>query len=56
MSSYADDLDTPANKEFVKAWHEAYGPNSYPDFMSAATLGHHGRHLPRHQHAARQSR
>ena len=36
MSSYSDDLDTPGNKEFVKAWHEAYGPNSYPDFMSAA--------------------
>ena len=33
---YADDLDTPGNKEFVKAWHEAYGPDSYPDFMSAA--------------------
>src|SRR5579872_185782 len=38
MSSYADDLDTPGNKEFVKAWHEAYGPNSYPDFMSAAGM------------------
>ena len=38
MSSYADDLDTPLNKEFVKAWHEAYGPNSYPDFMSAAGM------------------
>ncbi len=36
MSSYADDYDTPANVAFVKAWHEAYGPNSYPDFMSAA--------------------
>jgi branched-chain amino acid transport system substrate-binding protein len=36
MSSYADDFDTPINKEFVKAWHETYGPNSYPDFMSAA--------------------
>jgi branched-chain amino acid transport system substrate-binding protein len=38
MSSYSDDLDTPGNKEFVKAWHEAYGPNSYPDFMSAASM------------------
>lgn len=37
MSSYADDYDTPANKAFVKAWHDAYGPNSYPDFMSAAS-------------------
>ena len=36
MSSYAGDLDTPANKAFVKEWHDAYGPNSYPDFMSAA--------------------
>jgi branched-chain amino acid transport system substrate-binding protein len=36
MTSYADDLDTPVNKDFVKAWHEAYGPDSYPDFMSAA--------------------
>jgi branched-chain amino acid transport system substrate-binding protein len=36
VSSYADDYDTPANKEFVRAWHEAYGANSYPDFMSAA--------------------
>lgn len=38
MSSYSDELDTPGNAEFVKAWHEAYGPNSYPDFMSAAGM------------------
>ena len=38
MSSYNDDLDTPGNKEFVKTWHDAYGPNSYPDFMSAAGM------------------
>jgi len=38
MSSYSDDLDTPGNKDFVKAWHDAYGPNSYPDFMSAAGM------------------
>jgi branched-chain amino acid transport system substrate-binding protein len=38
MSSYSDDLDTPGNKEFVKEWHDAYGPNSYPDFMSAAGM------------------
>jgi branched-chain amino acid transport system substrate-binding protein len=38
MSSYSDDLDTPGNKEFVKEWHVAYGPNSYPDFMSAAGM------------------
>ncbi len=38
MSSYSDDYDTPGNQEFVKAWHEAYGPNSYPDFMSAASM------------------
>jgi branched-chain amino acid transport system substrate-binding protein len=36
MGSYADDYDTQANRAFVQAWHEAYGPNSYPDFMSAA--------------------
>ncbi len=36
MTNYAADFDNPQNKEFVKAWHEAYGPNSYPDFMSAA--------------------
>jgi branched-chain amino acid transport system substrate-binding protein len=36
MGSYADDYDNPANKEFVKEWHQAYGPDSYPDFMSAA--------------------
>ena len=38
MSSYADDYTTPGNQEFVKAWHDAYGPNSYPDFMSAAAM------------------
>jgi branched-chain amino acid transport system substrate-binding protein len=38
VSSYSDDLDTPLNKEFVKAWHEAYGPDSYPDFESAAGM------------------
>jgi len=36
MSNYAADLDNAANKEFVKAWREAYGANSSPDFMSAA--------------------
>lgn len=36
MTSYADDLDNSANKAFVAAWHQAYGPDSYPDFMSAA--------------------
>jgi branched-chain amino acid transport system substrate-binding protein len=36
MSSYSNDLDNASNKEFVKAWHEAYGPDNYPDFMSAA--------------------
>jgi branched-chain amino acid transport system substrate-binding protein len=36
MSSYAGDYTTPANVAFVKAWHEAYGPDSCPDFMSAA--------------------
>jgi branched-chain amino acid transport system substrate-binding protein len=36
MSSYSNDLDNAVNKEFVKAWHAAYGPDNYPDFMSAA--------------------
>ena len=38
VSSYADDYDTPINKEFVKEWHAAYGPDSYPDFESAAGM------------------
>jgi branched-chain amino acid transport system substrate-binding protein len=37
-ASYANDLDTPDNKEFVRTWHEAYGPNSYPDYMSAGAM------------------
>jgi branched-chain amino acid transport system substrate-binding protein len=36
MGHYADDYDNPANVAFVKEWHAAYGPDSYPDFMSAA--------------------
>jgi branched-chain amino acid transport system substrate-binding protein len=36
MGHYAVDLDNAQNKAFNKAWHEAYGPDSYPDFMSAA--------------------
>ncbi len=36
MSSYSTELDNPVNKDFVKAWHEAYGKDNYPDFMSAA--------------------
>jgi branched-chain amino acid transport system substrate-binding protein len=36
MSSYSASFDTPVNKEFLKAWHDTYGPNNYPDFMSAA--------------------
>src|SRR5690242_2094291 len=36
MGHYAADLDNKANQEFVKAFHEAYGPNKYPDFMTAA--------------------
>ena len=38
VSSYSDDYDTPINKEFVKEWHAAYGPDSYPDFESAAGM------------------
>jgi branched-chain amino acid transport system substrate-binding protein len=36
MSSYSDDLDNAVNKQFVNAWHDAYGADNYPDFMSAA--------------------
>ena len=36
MSSYSNDLDNALNKQFVKAWHDAYGADNYPDFMSAA--------------------
>ena len=36
MGHYAADLDNKANQEFTKAWHDAYGADSYPDFMSAA--------------------
>ncbi len=36
MGHYADDLDNAANKAFKEEWHKAYGPDSYPDFMSAA--------------------
>jgi branched-chain amino acid transport system substrate-binding protein len=36
MSSYSNDLDTAVNKQFVKAWHDAYGADNHPDFMSAA--------------------
>jgi branched-chain amino acid transport system substrate-binding protein len=35
MTHYAVDFDNIRNQEFVKAWHEAYGLNSNPDFMSA---------------------
>ena len=36
MGHYAVDLDSAANKAFKDEWHKAYGPDSYPDFMSAA--------------------
>ena len=36
MGHYARDLNNPQNKAFVAEWHKAYGPDSYPDFMSAA--------------------
>ncbi|HZL30779.1 MAG TPA: ABC transporter substrate-binding protein [Pseudolabrys sp.] len=36
MGHYAVDLDNAANKAFQKEWHQAYGKDSYPDFMSAA--------------------
>jgi branched-chain amino acid transport system substrate-binding protein len=36
MGHYAADYDNPVNKAFVKAWHDAYGKDSTPDFMAAA--------------------
>ncbi len=36
MGHYAADYDNPANKDFVKAWHDAYGADSTPDFMAVA--------------------
>jgi branched-chain amino acid transport system substrate-binding protein len=36
MGHYAADYDNPANKAFVKDWHDAYGPDSTPEFMSVA--------------------
>jgi len=36
MGHYAVDLSNPQNKELNAEWHKAYGPDSYPDFMSAA--------------------
>jgi branched-chain amino acid transport system substrate-binding protein len=35
MSHYAVDLANAANTAFNKEWHQAYGKESYPDFMSA---------------------
>ncbi len=36
MGHYAVDLNNAQNKAFNIAWHKEYGPDSYPDFMSAA--------------------
>ncbi len=36
MGHYAVDLQNKANEAFKAEWHKAYGPDSYPDFMSAA--------------------
>jgi len=36
MGHYAVDLQNDENKKFNEEWHKAYGPDSYPDFMSAA--------------------
>lgn len=36
MGHYAADYENEANKAFVKAWRDAYGQDSSPDFMSAA--------------------
>jgi branched-chain amino acid transport system substrate-binding protein len=36
MHHYSADYDTPKNKAFVKAWKEAYGADTTPDFMGVA--------------------
>ncbi len=36
MHHYAADYDTPENRAFVKAWKDAYGPDTTPDFMGVA--------------------
>ena len=36
MHHYSADYDTPINKAFVKAWKEAYGADTTPDFMGVA--------------------
>jgi branched-chain amino acid transport system substrate-binding protein len=36
MHHYSSDYDTPANQAFVKAWKDAYGAESIPDFMAVA--------------------
>ncbi|HYM30833.1 MAG TPA: ABC transporter substrate-binding protein [Candidatus Cybelea sp.] len=36
MGNYAADFKNPANVAFVKAWKEAYGKDSTPDFMAVA--------------------
>jgi branched-chain amino acid transport system substrate-binding protein len=36
LGQYQADLDVGTNPEFVRAWHEAYGADSTPDFMAAA--------------------
>ena len=34
VGHYAADLDTPANRQFVAAWHQEYGDSSTPDFFA----------------------
>jgi branched-chain amino acid transport system substrate-binding protein len=36
MHHYSADYDTPENRAFVKAWKQAYGADSTPDFMAVA--------------------
>lgn len=36
MHHYSADYDTPNNKAFVKAWKDAYGADTTPDFMGVA--------------------
>ena len=40
MASYSADLDNPVNKEFVKAWHEAYGAEQLSGLHVGGRLGH----------------
>ncbi len=56
MGHYAADYDNPANKVFVKDWHDAYGPELHTRIHVGRGLGRHGGCLPCDQDAQRQAR